>query len=130
MNRKLAEIAYWHNIFYISSIILHSDPIYANPYITYIKFVSFQIKFEIYFRLQMHIWNNNIYNLGLPKTIKRLPKCVRFTNFEQFWIAEIILHWNYIGHFFLNHYLEVASLIQSFALSKRDQCISKHSLLR
>ena len=55
------------------------------------------------------------YILGLPITIKRLPKCVRFTNFEQFWKAKVILLWSRFNHFFLKHCLEVASLIWSFA---------------
>ena len=40
-----------------------------------------------------------------------LPKCVRFSNFELFWVAEIILNQSYFNHFFLNDCLEVANLI-------------------
>ena len=55
------------------------------------------------------------YILGWPKTIKHLPKCVRFTNFEQFWIAEIILHQSYLRHFCVRHCLRVAHSIWNFA---------------
>ena len=40
-----------------------------------------------------------------------LPKCVQFSNFELFWVAEIILNQSYFNHFFLNDCLEVANLI-------------------
>ena len=43
-----------------------------------------------------------------------LSKPVRITNLEQFWIAEVILHWNHFNHFFLNHCLEVANSIWNY----------------
>ena len=46
--------------------------------------------------LQAKFWASP--SIGLLKK----PKLVQFSNFEQFWNAEIILHWNYFKHFFLN----------------------------
>ena len=71
-----------------------------------------------------------LYDASQFSRVVHLPKCVRLSKVAQFWKAEIILHKSYKRYFFLNLCLEVASLIQTFALSKRDQCISKHSLLR
>ena len=62
--------------------------------------------------------------LGLPKK----PKLVRFSNFEQFWNAEIILHWNHFKHFFLNLCLEVANLIWILALSQKRTMYFKYIL--
>ena len=64
--------------------------------------------------------------LGLPKK----PKLVRFSNFEQFWNAEIILHWNHFKHFFLNLCLEVANLIWILALSQKRTMYFKYILFR
>ena len=66
------------------------------------------------------------YTLGLPKK----PKLVRFSNFEQFWNAEIILHWNHFKHFFLNLCLEVANLIWILALSQKSTMYFKYILFR
>ena len=45
-----------------------------------------------------------------------MPKYyVQFTNFEQFWIAEIVLHQSYLRHFCIRHCLRVAHSIWNFA---------------
>ena len=61
-----------------------------------------------------------------------MPKFVRFSNFEHFWKAEIFYNWSHLHHFFLNHCLEVANLMWSFALSQKRRArsgpITKRSL--
>ena len=51
--------------------------------------------------------------------VAQKPKFLRFSNFEQFWNAKIILHWNHFKHFFLNLCLKVANLIWFLALSQK-----------
>ena len=104
-------------------------------------FLRFASKYLVYLQfciLFIVTWGQRkisiVCTLGWPKTIKHLPKCVRFTNFEQFWIAKIILHWSHFNHFFLNHCLGVAHLILSFAyfciIPKENILFEELSLLR
>ena len=58
-----------------------------------------------------HMYASYIFLLSLRLGLFTLPKCVRFPNFELFWVAEIILNQSYFNHFFLNDCLEVANLI-------------------
>ena len=60
--------------------------------------------------------------LGLFKK----PKYVRSSYFAHFWKAEMILNQSYFIHFFLNHCLEVANLISSFALSQKRTLYFKY----
>ena len=78
--------------------------------------------------------NNILCTIGWPRTMKCLPKYVGFTNFEQFWIAEIILHQSYLRHFCVRHCLRVAHLILSLAyfciIPKENILFEELSLLR
>ena len=70
----------------------------------------------------------------IPRADHFLSKPVQITNLEQFWIAEVILHWSHFNHFFLNHCLGVAHLILSFAyfciIPKENILFEELSLLR